>query len=109
VECSDIDQIALQGQAVVIPDARTDPRFQYRADAAEEGIRSVLCVPVMLDGRGIGVLRVYSDELRAFDQGEVDLLTAMATLGAIAIRNAETHSRVREDLRSLEEFVTHPW
>jgi signal transduction protein with GAF and PtsI domain len=103
---SDIDRRALAGETVVVLDAPNDARFQYRAAAAEEGFRSVLCVPVQIDGQGIGVLRVYSDELRPFDQGEVELLTAMATLGGIAIRNAEQFGRVRNDLQNLEQFVT---
>ena len=109
VESSEIDRRALQGQTVVIPNAAHDPRFQYPHEAAEEGIVSVLCVPLMLDGRGIGVLRVYSAEPRTFDPGEVDLVTAMATLGAIAIRNAEAFAKVHEDLRHLETFVANPW
>ena len=109
VDSSEIDRQALRGQPVVVLDAASDPRFQYPAEAAGEGIRSVLCVPLMLDGRGIGVLRVYAGERRAFDGGEVDLLIAMSTLGAIAIRNAEEFTQVRDDLRLLEEFVARPW
>jgi GAF domain-containing protein len=109
VDGSELDRQVLQGRPVVVPDASRDARFQYPAEAAGEGIRSVLCVPLMLDGRGIGVLRVYSGAPRAFDGGEVDLLTAMATLGAIAIRNAEDYKQVRDDLRHLQEFVARPW
>src|SRR5439155_5178636 len=106
VEESDIDREALRGEPVVIEDVRRDFRFQYPEAAGEEGIRSVLCVPVTLRDRGIGVLRVYSDEERSFEDGEKDLLTAMATLGAIAIRNAETFAKVRSDLASLEDYIT---
>src|SRR5438105_3876586 len=60
VEESDIDREALRGEPVVIGDVRRDFRFQYPEAASEEGIRSVLCVPVMLHDRGIGVLRVYA-------------------------------------------------
>lgn len=108
-QSSDIDRRALRGETVVVLDAPTDHRFQYQAAAREEGFKSVLCVPVLLEGRGIGVLRVYAWERRPFNQGEADLLTAMATLGAIAIRNAETFGRVRNHLHDLEQFVTATW
>jgi signal transduction protein with GAF and PtsI domain len=108
-EKSDIDRLALQGETVVVLDAPNDARFQYRNAAREEGLRSVLSVPVMLDDRGIGVLRVYTEEVRRFDGGEIELLTAMATLGAIAIRNAEEYTRMRESFHSLESFVTNQW
>jgi len=109
VEESDIDRQAMRGQPVVIEDVRRDFRFQYPEEATEEGIRSVLCVPVTLRDRGVGVLRVYSGEERSFEDGEKDLLTAMATLGAISIRNAETFAKVRSDLASLENYVTTAW
>jgi len=109
VEESDLDRQALRGEPVVITDVRQDYRFQYPEEAAEEGILSVLCVPVMLNDQGIGVLRVYSSDARCFDQGEKELLTAMATLGAIAIRNAERFGQVRSDLASLENYVTNAW
>jgi GAF domain-containing protein len=109
VEESDLDRQALRGEPVVIQDARRDFRFQYPEEAAEEGIRSVLCVPVTLRDQGIGVLRVYASDEQPFDRGEKDLLTAMATLGAIAIRNAETFAKVRSDLASLESYVTSAW
>jgi signal transduction protein with GAF and PtsI domain len=109
VESSQIDRQALEGRPVVIEDAQSDPRFQYREEAQEESIRSVLCVPLMLDERGIGVLRVYSADRRSFDNGEVDLLTAMAALGSIAIRNAQMHMKLRSEMQSLEDFVTRPW
>jgi signal transduction protein with GAF and PtsI domain len=106
---SEIDRQALNGEAVVLEDVSKDPRFQYRQEAVQEGIRSVLCVPLMLDRQGAGVLRVYASERRKFDQGEVDLLTAMATLGALAIRNAEQFNQVQTELKGLEEYVTAPW
>jgi GAF domain-containing protein len=109
VDHSELDQEALRGAAVVIPDVRTDARFQYPEEASEEGIRSVLCVPVTLGDQSIGVLRVYSSQERSFEEGEKDLLTAMATLGAIAIRNAELFAKVRSDLASLESYVTSAW
>ncbi len=109
VESSQLDRQALGGRPVVVEDAQSDPRFQYREEAQEESIRSVLCVPLMLEKRGIGVLRVYSAERRNFDNGEIDLLTAMAALGSIAIRNAQMHTKLRSEMQSLEDFVTRPW
>lgn len=109
VQESELDREALNGSPVAVPDVRQDHRFQYPEEAAEEGIRSVLCVPVTLADEAIGVLRVYSDERRPFGEGEVDLLTAMAALGGIAIRNAEQFGRVSSDLDSLRSYVSNAW
>ena len=106
---SEIDRQALNGEPVIIEDVSRDTRFQYRQEATQEGIRSVLCVPLMLDRQGVGVLRIYTADRRKFDQGEVELLTAMATLGALAIRNAEQFNQVQTELKGLEQYVTSSW
>lgn len=51
---------ALQGRPVTVLDATEDNRIQYRKQAKEEGIASILCSPVMLREEVIGVIRVYT-------------------------------------------------
>ena len=43
---SPIDRQVLQGQIVQIEDVTEDPRFQYPMEAQQEGIKSVICVPL---------------------------------------------------------------
>jgi GAF domain-containing protein len=95
---SPLDQEALQDKVVWVEDVRSDPRFQYPQAAAQEGLVSALCVPLSLHGQPIGVLRVYTAERRVFDPEEVEFLTALADLGAIAIENARLHEELRRDL-----------
>jgi GAF domain-containing protein len=94
---SPLDRDTLAGQPVWVPDVRSDPRFQYPQQAAQEGLVSALCVPLEAQGRRIGVLRVYSGERREFDAEETEFLTALADLGAIAIENARLHEQLRQD------------
>src|SRR5207253_8208099 len=70
VEHSPIDSEALCGKTVIIPNVSEDKRFQYKEAAMREGIVSVLCVPLEVHGRAIGVLRVYTSELRAFHEDD---------------------------------------
>jgi GAF domain-containing protein len=95
---SPLDEEALQGQSVWVEDVRTDPRFQYPREAAQEGLVSALCVPLSLHGQPIGVMRVYTAGRRKFDPEEVEFLSALADLGAIAIENARLHEELRRDL-----------
>lgn len=95
---SPLDHEALQGQPVWVEDVRHDPRFQYPKQAGEEGLVSALCVAVSLHGEPIGVMRVYTAARREFDPEEVEFLTALADLGAIAIDNARLHEDLRRDL-----------
>src|SRR5437588_3410284 len=45
VEHSPIDSESLKGQTVIIPDVRTDTRFQYAEAAKNEGIVSAFILP----------------------------------------------------------------
>lgn len=88
---SPVDQAALQGQTVRLLDVLHDTGYQYPAEAAREGIQSVLVVPLRLRGRVIGVLRAYSAEPHRFTEKEEAFLLAVADLGALAIDNAQRH------------------
>src|SRR5947209_12618871 len=59
---SPIDSEALRGAPVIIPDISADNRFQYQHAAKQEGLVSVLCVPLEVHGKAIGVMRVYTGE-----------------------------------------------
>jgi signal transduction protein with GAF and PtsI domain len=101
VKESGLDQNALQGETVWLENAQTDKAFQYQSKAQAEGIKSVLVVPLMLGAKAIGVLRVYSSEIRKFDDDEVRFLEAVANLSAIALENARMHQVLRTDFDLL--------
>ncbi len=101
---SRLDQETLSGQVVQIRNAGADPRFQYPEEAKEEGITSVLVLPLTVEDRAIGVMRIYSSEERVFDQDEVDFATAIANLSAIAIENARLHQALKTDYELLTAY-----
>lgn len=94
---SGLDQEALAGNSVTIKDASSDPRFQYPQKAKEEGICSLAVVPLMVEDKAIGVLRVYAGVCRDFPAEEIEFLTIIANLSAIAIENARLHHRLKLD------------
>ena len=97
---------ALSGRPVAIFDATTDPRMQYPQEAKEEGIASLVAIPMVYKGTVIGVMRLVTGEPREFTLDEVDFACAIAELGAQAISNARMYeSRTRElnFLKGLQE------
>jgi len=94
---SRLDQEALTGNPVTIRDASSDSRFQYPEKAKDEGICSLAVVPLTVDDKAIGVLRVYSGACRDFSVEEIEFLTIIASLSAIAIENARLHHRLKLD------------
>ncbi len=91
VEHSGVDREALRGRPVIIEDVTTDPRFEYPEEARREGIVSAVFVPLAARGEPIGVLRAYTGSKRRFVPEEIDLLVALASLGALAIVNARLY------------------
>ncbi len=98
---SSIDSEALSGSPVHIADARSDSRFQYKDAARQEGIVSVLCVPLEVRGESIGVMRVYTDESATFHDDDVQFLSVLASLSALAIENARLYESVRSSYHGV--------
>lgn len=102
---SDVDRQALaQRRTVYIPDARIDARFQYAQAAREEGIVSVLVVPLYVQDQPLGVLRVYTGSQRTFSEPELALAEAIGSLSALAIENGRLYERLNRNYHAAVEF-----
>jgi signal transduction protein with GAF and PtsI domain len=106
IEESGLDRKVLKGRSVWLKDAQTAQDFQYGTMAKEEGIKSVLVVPLMLEKKAIGVLRVYADKIRKFRDDELKFLKAVANLSAISLDNARMHKtlQTRCDLMAAHKY-----
>jgi GAF domain-containing protein len=87
----------LLGKPVVILDASSDDRVQYPLEARQEGISSILSVPIILRDEIIGVIRVYTGEPRHFPNDEIDFVVAVANISAIALENAREYESNKKD------------
>jgi adenylate cyclase len=95
------------GQAVNLPDAYADPRFNRQVDAATGyQTHSVLTVPVTTrDGRRVGVMQALNHQDRSsFGEGEVERMSAFAAQAAIAIENATLFAEVAAE-RNYNESI----
>jgi len=103
---SPIDQKVLkEGRPAAITDIAKEAGFQYVKEAEREGIRSVLVLPLRLRDVTIGVMRLYSAQVRRFAPEEISLADAVADLGAIAVENARLHEILKDRLEALKEDV----
>ncbi len=101
IEQSLIDSEALNGNCVSIADVRTDPRFQYQDAAKDEGLVSVLCVPLEVHGNAIGVMRVYTNQPTEFSDEDVKFLSILASLAALSLENARLYESVRSSYEGI--------
>lgn len=86
----------LQGEPVVIPDARVDIHTIYHKEAAAEGIGSILAVPIMVGEETIGLLRLLTAEVRYFTHADIGFAMAVADQGGIAIQNALDYRKIQD-------------
>jgi GAF domain-containing protein len=92
---SPVDSEALRGSPVFVADVRTDARFQYKRAARREGLVSLLCVPLEVRGKAIGIMRVYTDKPTDFHQDDIQFLSVLASLAALAIENALLYENIK--------------
>ena len=67
------------------PYIERDPTFVALVDLA--GARAIVSVPMLKDGEVLGVVAIYSQELRPFTAKQIELLKTFADQAVIAIEN----------------------
>lgn len=95
----------LKGKPVIIEDATSDPRVQYPLEAKQEGIASIISVPIVLRERTMGVLRLYTLVPCRLTQDDIDFLSAIATQSGLAIENAKMYEQMKS---SYEKLMASP-
>ena len=93
---------ALENKPQVVYDISKEPEYKYKDIAKREGLRSLLCVPLYVKGRLIGVLNNYTSKPHRFTGEEIDILTTVANQAAIVIENAELMVKTRIIQEELE-------
>jgi len=76
----------VSGQPVAITDVEHDSRVQYPELATKAGIVSMLGVPLAVGDEVVGSLRVYTREPTEFSNQDINFVSTMANLAAVALR-----------------------
>jgi two-component system, NtrC family, sensor kinase len=96
-------EAALSGSPVSIFDVGQDDRIFYKKNMEEEGIKSLLSVPIKAGTDVIGVLRILSDVSHSFTSSEINFAVTAAEVGGVAIRNAKTYQQITLLFNQIEE------
>jgi len=96
--------VAQRGEPLLVADVQLDPRHYGGIDKAVGFTsRSILCVPLFVTGKVIGVIEVINklggaslEPKARFDDNDLELLKAMAAPVAIAIENARLHEATKK-------------
>lgn len=96
---------ALKGKTIAIKNVFKDKGIQYKKEKEEEGIVSMLYVPIKSKDDVIGVLIVYSGRQKEFTEDEILLVTTLAYQGGLAINNACMYMVIQDDIKDLKENI----
>jgi GAF domain-containing protein len=90
---------------VHIHDVKADPEFTYLRQDGFEFRRTMLGVPLLRDGRVIGVIVLQRPVVQPFTKTHIDLVTTFADQAVIAIENARLFDEVQARTRDLTEAL----
>jgi putative nucleotidyltransferase with HDIG domain len=98
-----VRKVAETGIPILTTNAQQDPRFEEQESIIAFNLRSILCAPLKLKEKIIGVLYV-DNRVRTgiFQQSDLSLMTAFADQAAVAIHNADLFENLKKTNFQLE-------
>ena len=101
ISCTVVETVLDTAQPLLTHNAMEDPRFAARQSVQFSNLRSVLCVPLMTQGRVLGIIYVDNRaQSSMFTERQLTMLSAFANQAAVAMENARLYENLR---KSLEE------
>ncbi len=93
---------SLESGPVAIYDIMDDPRIQYPKEAQKEGISSILSVPIVVGGKLMGAVRVYTSEPWEFKLYDINFVQALAQIAGGAINMARYVKGLKSSIEVLK-------
>ena len=93
----------LEKKPITVADVTKDKLYGFPEIAKKEGIVSLLSVPMQIDGRVMGVINSYTNQVHTFTDLEIKILQAVANQAAVAIENMKLRQENLEVKQALKE------
>ncbi len=94
--------VAKENRPISVLDVKDDERYINRGIAKKEGLCSLLCVPLSVKRKVIGVLNSYTSEPHKFNETETAVLITVANQAAMIIENTELLVKTKVIQEELE-------
>jgi signal transduction protein with GAF and PtsI domain len=95
-------KVVLEKRPTTVIDVTKEPGYMYPEVARQEGIVSLLSVPMMVKDRAIGVINSYTKSEHRFKQEEISILQTVANQAAVAIENTHLSEEILTAKEALE-------
>ncbi|MDD5427790.1 MAG: GAF and ANTAR domain-containing protein [Candidatus Omnitrophica bacterium] len=93
---------AKENKPIIVKDIAKEKEYKHKDIAEKENLSSLLCVPLSVKNRVIGVINCYTSKPHDFTETEVTILTSIANQAAVAIENTELAIKSRLAKEELE-------
>jgi len=104
-----IGGVLLRRKPVQVYNVQEHDAYRHIELARQDGLVSLLSVPMVVGETTIGAVSVYSGAPYRYSTQDIHILATLANLAAIAITNAQLHEKVvraEEQLRQTERLST---
>lgn len=108
-------RVMTTGRHATVEDVQNDPEYVGHDLAVEQGLRSMICLPLIVSSKPVGVLTCYTGDIHTFDPDEIEALEALAKQAALNIEHAklqvrstlmqEMHHRVKNNLQQVASLL----
>lgn len=88
-----VGDIAEEARPLALADAQAHPNFAYRPETGEEIFHSLMGVPILREGRVLGVLAVQNRTMRHYTEEEIETLETIAMVLAELVAGGELVTR----------------
>ncbi|MCP4544921.1 MAG: GAF domain-containing sensor histidine kinase [bacterium] len=103
---SRINRRIIGGETLAIGALTDDEDFYLKEQLCRAGVKSLVCAPLKIEDRVIGVLSAYSCEANQFSNEEdIRCINMVAELTALAIDNADAYGEIRSLLEERSQFT----
>src|ERR1700746_156479 len=102
-----IGKAATLGRPLELTDLRDAPLDPHLTALAETGWRSLVAVPMLREGRIVGVMVIRRHTPGRIPQGLYDLLETFASQSALALINAQLYRQLERESAALEIASRH--
>lgn len=100
-------RVAKENKPLAIKDVTKEKEYKYKDIAKKEGLSSLLCVPMEVKRKVIGVINCYTSMPHDFSETEINILSSIANQAAVAIENTELLVKtniIKEELQTRKKI-----